>query len=66
MKEDGKGGKVDGKRVGRRGKSRAGKREGICLHEWNVTESLTKFCMFVFEWQCRKMFTCTIPVQLTA
>ena len=28
------------------------RREGSYLHGWNVTNFLTKFCMFAYEWQC--------------
>ena len=47
---------------GNEGDELGGKREDSYLHGWNVTNFLTKSCMFAYEWQCRTMCTCTILI----
>ena len=38
------------------------RREGSYLHEWHLTNCLSKPCMSVYEWKCRTMCTCTVLI----
>ena len=36
--------------------------ESVYLHGWHVTDFLSNFCMFAYQWHCMTMWTCNILI----